>query len=338
MTYRIGADSVTAEGTGGTWTEPLSAYRGVRWRRERLQSRSNSSSGGRSRQMAEYLQLIELVHDDPARTVPLLTRRTGRVNTSEALSLVADAFTAGDADKDAIAARAESLADDARGAELRGIWEGIARDLGVPAIDARDGAEVVRDAEDVDSSISELAQMGKISGEWDGAPPPKQLELIQSGDPDNPASQEMTVVVRAPRLPIIAIFGGIGALTFVLGLVQFELGLMVFGAAFVGAAWFMYWIETNRPPKIHLTRTHLRYERPNQERRNFDIPLAAIETIAVVRNQSRGSGAGTALGDWLSGGAVMIATDDRDHRIGEGLDAEALEWLRRFLVSAVANA
>ena len=45
--------------------------------------------------------------------------------------VLSDAFTAGEVDKEAITARAESLADDARGAELRGIWEGFARDLGV---------------------------------------------------------------------------------------------------------------------------------------------------------------------------------------------------------------
>ena len=337
-TYRIDSQTVQAEGSEGDWTQPVAAYRGIRWRRHLLQSRRRDTPG--AKREAEYIEVIELAHDDPARSVPLYSRRTGRIKAAQVLSLARDAFSAGAKGKDAIIARAEAMGDDVRGAELRDIWEGYAKLLGLAAIDARDGAEIVRAAEDLDLSIAEMARTGKISREWDDTPPPRQLQLIRSGDPDDPEKQQLTVVLRAPRMPIafVGIFLAIGALTFLAGLFQFELGLMVFGALFGAGGWFAYTIDIRRPRKIHLTRTELRYESPNAQRHEFSVALDRIETIAVVQSQAAGTGAAKGLMQRLEGGQILISGDDRDYRIGEGLGADALNWLRGFLVSALANA
>ena len=94
------------------------------------------------------------------------TRVTGKMDTGMARDLLFDVLQATEDDTDAIIARAEALGDDARGAELRGIWEGFARDLGLPAIDARDGAEVIRAAADAGASmindVSALRSPGAI--------------------------------------------------------------------------------------------------------------------------------------------------------------------------------
>jgi hypothetical protein len=335
--YRIGGGEVrcgaASDGGSADWTEPLSAYRGVRWRSYMLARQSDRDRG--------RVNVIELAHPDPDRTVPLVVRRTGNENAAEAAKLAWDMAQAGaDAPEEtrkALEDRAARLARESGDGAVRAKWEELARQLDMPAIDARDGAEVVRAAEDVDKSIVDLAEEGKVSRDWHGAPAPESLEVRTLGDPDDPESQELHVILHATTMPLwfFLVFGAIGAVTFVAGLVQLQFGLMFFGLVFGGVGGGMWYLERRFPRSIRISRTRMSYQPASKTTGHFTLPLDRIESIHIASADRKRAGTRTLN---LSGRELVISSDDGEQRIGSGLDDAALEWLRDYLVSAVANA
>ena len=323
----------TSDGGSADWTEPMSAYRGVRWRSYMLARQSDNDRG--------QVNVIELAHPDPDRTVPLVVRRTGNENAAEAAKLAWDMAQAGaDAPEEtrkALEDRAARLARGSGEGAVRARWEELAQQLGMPAIDARDGAEVVRAAEDLDKSIMDLAEEGKVSRDWHDAPAPESLEVRTLGDPDDPDSQELHVVLHATTMPVwfFLLFGAIGAVTLIAGLVQFQFGLMFFGLAFGGVGGGLWYMERRFPRSIRISRTRMSYQPASRTTGHFTLPLDRIEGIHIASADRKKSG-GRGLN--LSGRELVISSDDGERRIGSGLDDAALEWLRDYLVSAVANA
>ena len=119
---------------------------------------------------------------------------------------------------------------------------------------------------------------------------PRQLQLIQSGDPDDADNQKLMMVPRAPCIPIafVGMFFSIGALTILAGPFQLTFGLMVFGALFVAGDWFADTIDIRRPSKIHLTRIELRYESVDAQRCAFSVLLDRISGCVRVRPRLAG--------------------------------------------------
>jgi len=97
------------------WALPYGAYRGV-LHREHVERRKNSTT---------TYQIIEMLHEDPGKTLPLSVEAAAEVP--------------------------------------RDRWEGYARALGLPALE-RSGDELVgREAADLDKSLRTLADEGKLS-------------------------------------------------------------------------------------------------------------------------------------------------------------------------------
>ncbi len=264
------------------WSLPLSAFEGVAWRIVRRRRR---------RGPPRVWQVIELVHPEPARTLPLHVRQS----------------------------RADARAE----------WESIARALGLPAIDARDGTPHVRAADDLDKSVRDLAAEGKARLAWQpGSEPPAGLSWQSAG---NGGAEALVVRLHARRFPVwlYAAVAAVGAVLLVVGLRDGAILGSLIAAAMVGVvAW--YWLaEPRRPRELRLTRSDLAVSDPLLPRQGPDsLPLEAIEEIRVVLPRSRLAGAGT----------LLIASDRGEIRTGHGLSAEALAWLRDYLTAAVAEA
>lgn len=97
------------------WREQISGYRGVLARTRRVSTKHSSYT----------LYLVDLKHDDDAKTINLYTARGDR--------------------------------------QWRSRWEDYARRLGLPTLEERADGLVARDVDDLDKSVGELMREGKVS-------------------------------------------------------------------------------------------------------------------------------------------------------------------------------
>lgn len=266
------------------WSASLSAFDGVAWRVIRQRRR---------RGPPRVWQIIELVHPEPARTLPLHVRESRQ--------------------------------------DARGEWEGLARTLGVPAIDARHGAPHARAPEDLDKSVRELFAEGRAGPAWQpGDAPPPGLSWQAEGDPQA-GTDALVVRLHARRfaLWLYLLPAAIGALAIYDGIADGELFAVPIGLALIVAP-AVYWLaEPGRPRALRITREDVALADPMPLAKDAGpLRLERIEEIRVAQPRSRVAGAPT----------LLIASDAGEIRTGQGLSQEALEWLRRYLTTAVAQA
>lgn len=297
------------------WSEPLANYDGVRWQRYKIQTNTNDVA--RARKKRRFQHVIELAHPDEAKTIPLAVKTTGR-----------RALTTG---------AARRSAQHAAETELRPLWEALAASLRLPAIDARDGASEVRQAEDLDKSIRQRVDEGRIEADWSGDAPPPSLAVEQRGSADDPASQELHLTVHAASLPkpVFYILGGMGGFFLLLGVWNLEFRPVFAGLLLGSVAFGIWYLQRKNPNRIIITRKEVRHEDRLVQRRSFALPLCEIESIHVRDRDSELTNTRTLK---LSGKELLLSTDHTERTMGAGLKDDELEWLRGYLVAAIAKA
>ncbi len=221
------------------WWQAYSGFKGV-LHREHTVSRKNSTT---------TYQIIELLHDEPDKTLPLL------VEASKAMP--------------------------------RDAWERYAKWLDLPALeDSADGL-ITRDHADLDKSVRELAAEGKIAPRLEAVgPPPKGLRVAResAGGEDR-----LRVTLTAGRVPawFIVLFCSVPAVVLVVGIMQ-SLVMAAFGLLFIGAAAWMFLHDRRNPREILISRARLSVtdawqKRPAEE---LSFALDEIESLAIRRARS----------------------------------------------------
>lgn len=306
------------------WSEPLANYDGVRWQRYRIQTSTRDVPATRDEQ--RFRHVIELAHPDEAKTIPLAVKTTGRRHIVE--YLVERATTRGPAGR-SVHHAAES--------DLRPLWETLAVSLGLPAIDARDGANEVRQAGDLDKSIGQMADEGSIAVDWNDDAPPPSLAIEHRGSAEDPASQELHVTIHAASVPKPVLYGmaGMGAPLFLLGVWNLDFRATLGGLLLGGAAFGIWYLQRKNPNRIIITRKEVRHEDRLVQRRSFVLPLSEIESINV---RDRDSELTNSRALKLSGKELLLSTSHTERALGAGLKNDELEWLRGYLVAAIAKA
>ena len=266
------------------WSEPLSGYQGVRWRE--IVVHPKGSSGTSDRRRSKYYQYIDLAHEDRAKSLPLH------------VTLVKDS--------------------------ARGTWEGLARLIGVPAIDIRGGEAHVRAAEDVDKSLGQLAAEGKISAEWSDEDAPDGVSVAYEG------ADQITVTIHARRYSIwaYAAAAAFGLVFLLIGIFDFSIVMLLIGAAGLYGVRTYHRLDGEKHRQVVVTRDNVQLldPKPWSDPINNVIPLARIESARVNTRVQ------------LAPGELRLDTDDGEYSTGTGLSAEGLEWLRKLVVAAVATA
>jgi hypothetical protein len=274
------------------WSEPLDAYDGVRWREMIVQRWRGMQSSGNIK--PKVYQVLDLKHPDATKCVPL---HVTRLNDG-----------------------------------TRATWERLARLLDISAIDERDGVARTRASQDVDKSIKDLADEGKIRANFDDSAPPPGLELLREGSPDQPDLQVMTVVIGAARYPSW-LYGGLiafGGFLIIVGAFDLAALPMIFGGALVAGVYWHWRSESRNLRTVKITRSDLTYDTPNPGKQPTHGVLrhSAIESVHIAKVDERG----------LLGRQITVSTDQSEHVIGAGLSREALAWLRDLILAAVAKA
>lgn len=234
-------------------------------------------------------QIIELLHDDPKRCVLLYVQATTELPRER--------------------------------------WEGYARRLKLPALEAGAAGVVERDPGDLDKSLKDLVEEGKVSHAFDpDAEAPRGL-YIERRDPDT-----LKVVITAGRYPIwfLALFMLTGAAMMVGAFFTAQNPYALFGAGllFGGLPGYMLVRDRAARREISLDRRRLTVTdalRLNRHSRD-GLSLDEIESIAI--RPARGN----------SGRELVIASDRGPIHVGLGLSKDALAWLKDFITAAIATA
>jgi hypothetical protein len=332
--FEDGQVTVTGKSLLGSenWSEPLNSYDGVRWREIVVHRRAGSSDNSTSNTGPRIYQVLDLQHPDPARCVPLHVEwmKSGARQKMQQLAKLVKAPVEDGTRPDL--KDFEALDDIPAKDETSEKWEHLAKLLSVPAIDTRGGRQQVRAAADVDKSIRELADEGKIQAEWDDRPPPVGLEVVHEGDTDDPDSQAILVIIRAKKHPVW-LYGALlafSAILVVLGVTDLALLPLIFGGG-LGAGVVWHWKSEERNPRtIRITRTQLLIDTPDpgNAARHDVIDHRAIESVEVSGRHDRA----------VFGSQLIIATDREEYKAGAGLSKDGLAWLRDIIMAAVAKA
>lgn len=308
--FRIDPDLVTCLTADGdaVWHEPFANYTGIRWEH----FVEHRGSGDIDRTHIDH-DIVALAHPDPSRTVPLFCGATRQKPTMAA--------------QQPIPAKVTSTV------LPRAAWEGFSRLLGLPAIDARDGAEDARAAEDLDKSLQQLATEGKIDKGWMDRPPPDGLSVEVTGAA---GAEVLRLTIHKPSTGFLTlILAGFGVVLLIAGGVAQASGLAVAGVLFAGLGLGLRALQKRAPRRIEISRQRLSHVNPLIDSDNFSLPLTEIESVTLRRTGR------AVVGQLMPGLGVrelVIGTDAGDHTLGAGLPAPALNWLRRYIVAAIANA
>jgi len=316
------------------WTEALASYKGVRWKRFAIHEERASD-----RVKTRYRHVIELVHPDVGKTVPLFARETGKADRMATLALASKALATKEPtekDRAELGAEAARLAEQGAADEPKARWEAFAALLELPAIDARDGAEVMSAPGEVNAPLEQPAGEGTMDAD-PGAKPPSSLAVRTVGDSGDPESQELQVLIRAGNTPkpILWALSAAGVVLLVAGLVTFSLGSVLGGLLFGGLVYGIRYAERAKPRQLTVTHEALRYVDPMVSSRSFTMPLAAITAITIRDRDTETLDSKKT--PRLSGKELLISTARNEKRAAGGASEEDLVWLRDKLSAVVAR-
>jgi len=222
------------------WFAAYPDFAGVRHREHTINRKHGSTT----------YQIIELVHPEPAKTLPLYV---------------------------AVAV-----------APPRERWESYARELGLPALELAGERVITRAIEDLDKSLKELAREGRLDARYDpAAPPPPGLRVVSEGAGDD---ARLRVIVTAPRIPyaFAAMFATIPVAMIAAAATEPGAWPMVgVGLLFLAAMGWMAWYDRTHPRELRLSRHDITMIEPwLKTTGETTLPLTEIESVSVARARS----------------------------------------------------
>ena len=284
-----------------SWREPLSNYRGIRWRQEHRIPDSDDTA----RSKARTFQIIDLAHTDSGKNVLLFFKEV----SDETARLEWE-----------------------RLAKLTNLQAIDAREIGEVVRDAADldkSFKQLADEGKLDASWQDQAPPGRLSLDYETDP-----------DGDVVSGMTVTLPPRVPNKFWHALQAAF-CVFLLLALVQRYIGGIVILGGLLVLLEFLRRLSARSPRILQVSRDSLSYEDPTHSRGAFTMALTAIESIETRRvnlGKTEGSEAvKKAMSKLLSHEVLEIGSDRAEHRIG-GLAADELAWLASFLRSAVANA
>lgn len=283
LEIRIDGDRVTVrERSIKGWSEfiePLANYRGVQARSE---YRSHRNSRG------YVLQYLDLVHADPARTVPLLRAKQDVVPRAE--------------------------------------WEAYAKTFDLPALQLDGDRVVQRDVADLDKSLKELAEEGKVvRPATTVGPPPKSVNVAAGAD---------QIAITTFLSPIIPLIGGV--FLFIAGVGPFSGGMdappivaMLIGGVMtvIGLCLLIGFFVGRVCILIRRDRIESFFKFPIVGRLHHQ-SMAHDDIEAVTVRHEKGNAVKS----------LVLEGDANTMTVVQGVSRKRLEWLRDYMTEAVITA
>lgn len=210
----------------------------------------------------------------------------------------------------------------------RKIWEDYCRKLNLPAVEKDGDGYLKRDVEDLDKTVAELVQEGKIDVDFDPSQNiPQELSVRPEGD-------ELAIIMNRKK----SVVGGIIGLLFGLGFpgvfiwvgfftkngpIMFGLvGVFILLAIIAGVTFGML---TKPCVRVSKERVTLCWVGRWGEMFPRSINSAEVESVKVYKK------------DGTAHDAVWLVSDANALSIGQGLQREALEWLKSCILKVIAS-
>lgn len=207
---------------------------------------------------------------------------------------------------------------------VRTVWEDYCRKLNMPALEA-DGARFLkRDVEDLDKSVKELVRDGKVKVDFDPSkPPPSELSLrIDGGVLELTVLKKPSPVGFAFALLIAGAFAYIGFFVKDCPVVFGVIGVIILVLVVGGYVWSFF---AKGQIRIGKDEVRTRQLTPWGVTERAGVECKDIETVRIGKQDGRG----------LDG--VLLETDKGCIKVGEGLSAESLEWLKNCIIRVIST-
>ncbi|MBV6633748.1 MAG: hypothetical protein KI792_12040 [Alphaproteobacteria bacterium] len=216
---------------------------------------------------------------------------------------------------------------------LRDEAEALSKELGIPLL-RQDGNSITARASDaLDQTISEQVASGGLADTFDpNSQPPKGLTVEYERSGGKPHIKVHVEVSRLPRVflsifPVVGIIAGGAAL--MEGDSDAWFAAVLMGVMFVALPIFIMRMEAKHSRHLMITPEGLEWH--DAVGQNFGVKspverlrMGDIEEVRVLTDNFMNP--------------VIIAGDKGQMKIAHGLNKKAAEWLRGYLISAIANA
>ncbi len=223
---------------------------------------------------------------------------------------------------------------------VRALWEQAARVLDLPALDETATGTTVRAPGDLDTSIRDLTDDGKVTAPFDtDRPPPRGIEWDHDG-----AKLRATIGFRATTYAVTTIRTGIAGLiallalddTLVAGLASVPGVVFAIALAIAAEGGVRLLSATYVKRRITVTSRDVQCAlgTPLGHFRTRAIALDEVETVRQVSLGGRWRVAGLALG----GRHKLIIKSDAASITIPNLSKRPRDWLEGFVVAAIAGA
>ncbi len=223
---------------------------------------------------------------------------------------------------------------------IRALWEQAARVLDLPALDETATGTTARAPEDLDKSIRDLADEGKMTARFDtDKPPPRGIDWDRDGE-----ELRVTIGFGATNYAVTAIrtaIAGVVALlalddTLVAGLASVSGIVFAIALAVAAEGGLRLLAAAYIKRRITVTAKEVRcaLATPFGRFRTRRIPLDEVETVHQVSIGGRWRIAGFAFG---SRDRLMIESDAAKISIPD-LAKSPRDWIEGFVVAAIAGA
>ncbi|MDI6402788.1 hypothetical protein QLX67_12340 [Balneolaceae bacterium ANBcel3] len=214
--------------------------------------------------------------------------------------------------------------------DFRKTWEAYSRTLKVPAL-VKEGERIIKRAvEDLDKSIKELAEEGKIDISFDPAQAPPvgvvatvEKDALKMMLPNAPFKASNLVGISVFLLfPMVFIYIG-----FFLEDASIAFGIM--GSIFLLVVVFSFIWKAIAKEVLWVSSKEVRffYETPWGERPGSALKTKQVEAVRV----------GKRVDDRINRNGLLIISDELQLKVGEGLTDETLEWLKQCVLAVITR-
>ncbi len=211
--------------------------------------------------------------------------------------------------------------------DFRRIWQESCRYLNMPGLEGEEGNMTVRDAQDLDKSVRELAQEGKLDVAFDpDKPPPAGFDLKVDGGKlriTMPRTRGAAIGLLLGML-FAGVFVYIGFFIDDAATVFGIVGIVFLGIMIAATIWT---VISQKILLVAPASIKVFHRTPWGDTRGTELPVEMITNIRIGRpsdNSQERKG-------------VVLTTADRCLSIGQGLPDDALQWLQSCLLTVITR-
>lgn len=292
------------------WRAPVSSYRGVRWLRKMRQTKQS----GRT-----FTHVVELAHPKRRHSIPLLSRSWNdqlQASMREMFDLISGDAAKSQAALENLQPHLENSDDGKNEGEVKLVWQALARQFDLPAIDARYDREIVHELSDLGKPL----QARSNSGEWAETPAPWPLRVTREGEG---RAAQLLVSYNAGLLDMIVASLFLLPLAIIVLVLIEDVSLIWRILIVLGGIGFVVLLGWSKPrSELKITRERLVFIGGSDPYKQTQIQLADIEGVQCARRPRE----------------LVLSTRIGIRRIAQGLPSWALRWLRDYIEAAIIDA